>query len=200
MSKTVEYFLAPQSPWAYLGHPHFMEVVKKTGATVLLKPADVNKIFAASGGVPVGQRPPQRQAYRLDELRRWSAHLQRPLNLHPTFFPVPGDLAAKLMIAALHAGGTDKALALAGALGSAVWAEEKNIADADTLVAIANGVGLDGAAVLKLTDSEAVAADYARNTEEAIEAKVFGVPWYRVDGEGFWGQDRLDFVERLLSA
>ena len=200
MSKTVEYFLAPQSPWAYLGHPHFMEVVKKTGATVLLKPADVNKIFAASGGVPVGQRPPQRQAYRLDELRRWSAHLQRPLNLHPTFFPVPGDLAAKLIIAALHAGGTDKALALAGALGSAVWAEEKNIADADTLVAIANGVGLDGAAVLKLTDSEAVAADYARNTEEAIEAKVFGVPWYRVDGEGFWGQDRLDFVERLLSA
>ncbi len=200
MSKTVEYFLAPQSPWAYLGHPHFMEVVKKTGATVLLKPADVNKIFAASGGVPVGQRPPQRQAYRLDELRRWSAHLQRPLNLHPQFFPVPGDTASKLMIAALHAGGTNKALALAGALGSAVWAEEKNIADADTLVAIANGVGLDGAALLAMTDSDAVAADYARNTEEAIEAKVFGVPWYRVDGEGFWGQDRLDFVERLLSA
>ncbi len=200
MSKTVEYFLAPQSPWAYLGHPHFMEVVKKTGATVLLKPADVNKIFAASGGVPVGQRPPQRQAYRLDELRRWSAHLQRPLNLHPQFFPVPGDTASKLMIAALHAGGTNKALALAGALGSAVWAEEKNIADGDTLVAIANGVGLDGTALLKMTDSDAVAADYARNTEEAIEAKVFGVPWYRVDGEGFWGQDRLDFVERLLSA
>ncbi len=200
MSKTVEYFLAPQSPWAYIGHPHFMEVVKKTGATVLLKPADVVKIFAASGGVPVGQRPPQRQAYRLDELRRWSAHLKRPLNLHPKFFPVPGDTAAKLMIAALHVGGTDKALALAGALGSAVWAEEKDIADADTLIAIANSVGLDGAAVLKLTDSDAVAADYARNTEEAIEAKVFGVPWYRVDGEGFWGQDRLDFVERLLSA
>jgi 2-hydroxychromene-2-carboxylate isomerase len=176
-----------------------MQVVKNTGATVLLKPADVVKIFAASGGVPVGQRPPQRQAYRLDELRRWSAHLKRPLNLHPKFFPVAGDLANKLMIAALHAGGTDKALALAGALGSAVWANEQNIADTDTLVAIANGVGLDGAAVLKLTDSDAVAADYARNTEEAIEAKVFGVPWYRVDGEGFWGQDRLDFVERLLA-
>lgn len=199
MSKTVEYFLAPQSPWAYIGHPRFMEVVKKTGATVLLKPADVVKIFAASGGVPVGQRPPQRQAYRLDELRRWSAHLQRPLNLHPQFFPVAGDLANKLMIAALHADGIDKALALAGALGSAVWADEQNIADPDTLVALANSVGLDGAAVLKLTDSDAVTADYARNTEEAIEAKVFGVPWYRVDGEGFWGQDRLDFVERLLA-
>ncbi len=200
MSKTVEYFPAPQSPWAYLGHPHFMDVVKRTGATVQLKPADVNKIFAASGGVPVGQRPPQRQAYRLDELRRWSAHLQRTLNLHPKFFPVAGDTASKLMIAALHVGGTDKALALAGALGSAVWAEEKNIADADTLIAIANSVGLDGAALLAMTDSDAVNADYVQNTEEAIEAKVFGVPWYRVDGEGFWGQDRLDFVERLLSS
>ncbi len=200
MSKTVEYFLAPQSPWAYLGHPRFMEVVQKTGATVLLKPADVVKVFSVSGGVPVGQRPPQRQAYRLDELRRWSAHLKRPLNLHPAFFPVAGDPGAKLMIAALHAGGTDKALALAGALGSAVWAEEKNIADADTLAAIADSVGLDGAALLTLSASDAVAADYARNTDEAIAANVFGVPWYRVDGEGFWGQDRLDFVERLLSA
>ncbi len=198
MSKTVEYFLAPQSPWAYLGHPRFMEIVRQTGAKVLLKPADVNKVFSVSGGVPVAQRPAQRQAYRLDELRRWSAHLQRPLNLHPQFFPVNGEPGAKLMIAALQANGIEAALALAGALGSAVWAEEKNIADPDTLVAIANGVGLDGAALLALSAGEAVAADYASNTEDAIAANVFGVPWYRVDGEGFWGQDRLDFVERLL--
>ncbi len=200
MSKTVEYFLAPQSPWAYLGHPRFMDIVRQTGAKVLLKPADVNKVFSVSGGVPVAQRPAQRQAYRLDELRRWSAHLQRPLNLHPKFFPVNGEPGAKLMIAALQANGTEAALALAGALGSAVWAEEKNIADPDTLADIANGLGLDGAALLALSAGEAVAADYARNTEDAIAANVFGVPWYRVDGEGFWGQDRLDFVERLLKA
>ncbi len=200
MSKTVEYFLAPQSPWAYLGHPRFMDIVRQTGAKVLLKPADVNKVFSVSGGVPVAQRPAQRQAYRLDELRRWSAHLQRPLNLHPKFFPVNGEPGAKLMIAALQANGTEAALALAGALGSAVWAEEKNIADPETLADIANGLGLDGAALLALSAGEAVAADYARNTEDAIAANVFGVPWYRVDGEGFWGQDRLDFVERLLKA
>ncbi len=200
MSKTVEYFLAPQSPWAYLGHPRFMDIVRQTGAKVLLKPADVNKVFSVSGGVPVAQRPAQRQAYRLDELRRWSAHLQRPLNLHPKFFPVNGEPGAKLMIAALQANGTEAALALAGALGSAVWAEEKNIADPETLADIANGLGLDGAALLALSAGEAVAADYACNTEDAIAANVFGVPWYRVDGEGFWGQDRLDFVERLLKA
>ncbi len=200
MGKTVDYFIAPQSPWTYLGHERFVAIAKKQNAQVLLKPCDVNKVFAASGGVPVGQRPPQRQAYRLAELTRWSKHLGMPLTLHPKFFPVSGEPGAKLIIAAQHAAGTDKALELLGALGRACWAEEKNIADADTLAAVANGIGLDGAALLKLAEGEAVAADYARNTEDAIAANVFGVPWYRVDGEGLWGQDRLEFVEQALQA
>lgn len=200
MGKTVDYFIAPQSPWTYLGHERFVAIAKKHGAQVLLKPCDVNKVFAATGGVPVSQRPPQRQAYRLAELTRWSKHLGMPLTLHPKFFPVSGEPGAKLIIAAQHAAGTDKALELLGALGRACWAEEKNIADADTLAAVANGIGLDGAALLKLAEGEAVAADYARNTEDAIAANVFGVPWYRVDGEGFWGQDRLEFVEQALQA
>ncbi len=198
MSKTIEYFAAPQSPWTYIGHERFVALAKKHGAEVLLKPIDAAKLFAATGGMPVAQRPPSRQAYRLAELARWSKHLGMPLNLHPKFFPVSGEPGGKLIIAALHAAGTDKALALLGALGRACWADEANIADADTLVAVASGVGLDGAALLALSGSDAVAADFARNTEEAIAADVFGVPWYRVDGEGFWGQDRLEFVERSL--
>lgn len=199
MGKTVEYFIAPQSPWTYLGHARFVAIAKKHGAQVLLKPCDVNKVFAASGGVPVSQRPPQRQAYRLAELTRWSKHLGMPLTLHPKFFPVPGEASAKLVIAAQQAAGTDKALDLLGALGRACWAEEKNIADTDTLAAVANSVGLDGAGLLTLSAGDAVAADYAHNTDDAIAANVFGVPWYRVDGEGYWGQDRLDFVEQALS-
>jgi len=199
MGKTVDYFIAPQSPWTYLGHERFVAIARKHGAQVLLKPCDVNKVFAATGGVPVSQRPPQRQAYRLAELTRWSKHLGMPLTLHPKFFPVSGEMAAKMIIAAQHVAGTDKALDLLGALGRACWAEEKNLADADTLLAVANGLGLDGAALLKLAEGEAVAAEYARNTEDAIAANVFGVPWYRVDGDGFWGQDRLEFVEQALS-
>lgn len=200
MGKTVDYFVAPQSPWTYLGHERFVAIAKQQGAQVELKPCDVNKVFGASGGVPVGQRPPQRQAYRLAELARWSKHLGMPLNLHPKFFPVNAEPSAKLVIAALQSQGTDKALALLGALGRACWAEEQNIADADTLVAVANGIGLDGKALLAQSGSDAVATDYARNTDDAIAANVFGVPWYRVDGEGYWGQDRLDFVERALKS
>mgnify|MGYP001423402074 CR=1 FL=1 len=198
MGKTVDYFIAPQSPWTYLGHERFVAIARKHGAQVLLKPCDVNKVFAATGGVPVSQRPPQRQAYRLAELTRWSKHLGMPLTLHPKFFPVSGEMAAKMIIAAQHVAGTDKALDLLGALGRACWAEEKNLADADTLLAVANGLGLDGAALLKLAEGDAVAADYARNTDDAIAANVFGVPWYRIEGDGFWGQDRLEFVEQAL--
>ena len=78
----------------------------------------------------------------------------------------------------------------------AVWAEEKNIADADTLAALALDCGHDGHALLKSSETASVLAEYERFTDEAIAANVFGSPWYIVDGEGFWGQDRLDFVER----
>ena len=200
MTKTVEYFLAPQSPYAYLGHDRFVSITKKAKATVLIKPFDVAKIFSLSGGVPVAQRPLQRQAYRLVELQRWSSYLKKPFVLQPAFFPVSGDPGSKLIIATQQAYGTEQALALAGALGSAIWAEEKNITDLMTLEAIATNLHLDGAKLVAALESDAVLKSFNQHTEEAVAAQVFGVPWYRIDGEDFWGQDRLDFVERALNA
>jgi 2-hydroxychromene-2-carboxylate isomerase len=200
MSKTVEYFMAPASPWAYLGHQRFVAIAKKHHANIELKPADIAKVFGATGGVPVAQRPIQRQEYRLAELTRWSTYLQIPLNLHPTFFPVSGELASKLIIATQQEVGAEAGLSVAFALGRAVWAEEKNIADGDTLASIADSLGLKGKDLMAHAASDAVAADYARHTDDALAAHIFGVPWYRVDGEGYWGQDRLDFVERALMA
>jgi len=200
MPKQIDYFLSPASPYAYLGHARFMQIVEQQDAEVILKPFDMVKIFSLSGGVPVAQRAPQRQAYRLTELARWRAQMKRPLNLHPKFFPAPGDPASKFLIAAQQAHGTQAALQLAGALGQAVWADEKNIADPDTLAALAQSLGLDGQALVAAAQSDSVAADYARHTDEAIAADVFGVPWYRIAGENFWGQDRLDFVEQALKS
>ena len=200
MSKTVEYFMAPASPWAYLGHQRFVAIAQKHHANIELKPADIAKVFGATGGVPVAQRPIQRQEYRLAELTRWSTYLQIPLNLHPKFFPVSGELASKLIIAAQQEVGAEAGLSVAFALGRAVWAEEKNIADGDTLASIADSLGLKGQDLIAHAASDNVAADYARHTEDALAAHIFGVPWYRVDGEGYWGQDRLDFVERALMA
>ncbi|RZI41418.1 2-hydroxychromene-2-carboxylate isomerase [Herbaspirillum sp. HC18] len=199
MSKVCEYFFAPQSPWTYLGHERFVALAKKYGVQIEVKPSDLGKVFNVSGGLPLAKRAPQRQAYRLVELKRWSEFLNIPLNLQPKFFPVPGDQAAKLIIATRFAHGTDAALAIAGKIMRAVWAEERNIGDPDTLATIGNECGHDGKALLKSAETTSVQTEYDRYTDEAIAANVFGSPWYVFDGEGFWGQDRLDFLERAFA-
>jgi 2-hydroxychromene-2-carboxylate isomerase len=166
------------------------------GARVLLRPIDLGRVFPQSGGLPLAKRAPQRQAYRLHELPRWRDHVGVPLNVHPKFFPAPPDDAARLIIAADLALGTEAALKLAGAFMSAVWAEDRNIGDAPTRAAIVAEQGLDAAALEARADDARTAFD--AYTDEAIAAQVFGVPWYVVDGEPFWGQDRLDFVARAL--
>ncbi len=197
MSKTVDYYLAPQSPWTYLGHQRFVNIAKATGANVRVMPMDLGQVFPVSGGLPLGKRAPQRQAYRLVELARFGKALNLPINLHPKFFPVAGDPAARLIIAVDMHHGTDAALAITGAVLSAVWREERDIANAETLAALLNENELD-AACLALSETPEVQARYDAYTQSAINAQVFGSPTYMVDGEIFWGQDRLDFVAQAI--
>ena len=199
MSHSVDYYFAPQSPWAYLGHQRFHNILKKSGAAVRVMPFDLGgKVFPISGGLPLGQRAPQRQAYRLTELARFSKWLGAPLHLKPTFFPVSGDDAAKLIIAVDMAVGADAAMNISGAILSAVWSQQRNIADEKTLVELLHEQHLP-AACLEQTYSQAVHERYESYTQMAIDAGVFGAPSYVLDGEIFWGQDRLDFVERALA-
>jgi carboxymethylenebutenolidase len=194
--QTIEYYFATISPWAFLGHDRFVKIAKDAGATVAVKPVNFGDIFPVSGGLPLSKRAPQRQAYRLVELRRWSEHLGIRMNIQPKFFPANGDLAAHWILAADEAG-PGRALAMAGAVGRALWVEEKDIADGATLAALARGLGLDAAALEARTP--AMAERYAVLTKEAIDRGVFGAPSYVIDGEIFWGQDRLDFVARKLA-
>lgn len=198
MAKICEYYFAPQSPWAYLGHARLIALAKQYDVQIDMKPIDLAKLFSVSGGLPLAKRPPQRQAYRLVELKRWSAHLGLPLNLQPKFSPASGDAASKLIIATKFAHGTDAALQLTGAIMHAFWADDKNIIDSDTLAGLANDAGYDGAALVKASETTSVQNEYDQFTNDAMAASVFGAPWYVVDGEAFWGQDRLDFVERAF--
>lgn len=201
MEKTVEYYLSPSSPWAYLGHARFVALARRHGATVRVKPVDLGgTIFPETGGLPVHKRPKARQAYRLAELRRWSALLDLPLNLHPRFFPVATTPAAHLIIATEMIHGAEPALDVAGRILAAVWSEERDIADAGTLAAIANAADLDAQALAECAASEEAARRYQANTEEALARGVFGAPSYFYRDELFWGQDRLDFVDRALAA
>ena len=132
--KTVDYYCTPASPWTYLGHARFGGIAQRHGAAIRVKPVDYGVIFPQSGGLPVGKRAPQRQAYRLVELARWKKFLGIPLNTRPKYFPVDATSAACVVCGAVEG----VRMALLGELLRAIWAEEKNLADPAAIAAIAD--------------------------------------------------------------
>ena len=198
MCQTVDYYFSPQSPWAYLGHARFVAMARDARAAVRVMPVDLGgRVFSRSGGLALGQRAPQRQAYRLLELKRYSDYLDAPLHQQPTYFPVSGDDASRLIIAADLQLGSAAALAITGSILAAVWAQQRNIADESVLLQLLQECGLS-ADLLEQSHRQATQERYEENTQAAIDAGVFGAPSYVIEGEIFWGQDRLDFVQRKL--
>ncbi len=197
MSVAIDYYMAPVSPFSYLGGERLLQLGRKTGATIRVLPIDLTKVFPATGGLPLKQRSPQRRAYRMAELRRWREYLALPLVLEPKYFPVDANPASLMIIAAREQG--SDALALSQRILRAVWVEENNVADPSILIKLAGDVDLDGSALAERSNAPDVAALYERDTQAAIERGVFGVPTYAVDDELFWGQDRLEFLGRKLS-
>jgi 2-hydroxychromene-2-carboxylate isomerase len=198
MERVVDYYMTPLSPWTFLGHGRLREICALHNATIRIKPVDMGaRVLPAGGGVPLAQRSAQRKAYRLVELRRWSARREVPLNLHPKHFPVPADDACRLIIAAVLEAGEDAAFTFAEALMKGVWQQDRDVSDAHTLRAIAHESGLDADALMRrIPDTHQV---YEANTAEALERQVFGVPWYLFRDEPFWGQDRLEMLEHSLA-
>ncbi len=198
MSLDIDYYLAPQSPWAYLGHQRLSDIAKAAGARINVLPVDLGrKVFPVSGGLPVNKRAPQRQAYRLLEMKRFSEHLGLPINLQPKYFPTAGDEAAQLIIAVDMKEGSEAAMAIAGSLMRAVWVDDLNIADLQVLASLLQAQGLPAQ---RLDDAltQTVHQRYEDDSARAIAAGVFGAPSYVINGELFFGQDRLGFVERRL--
>ena len=187
----IDYYFTPTSPWTYLGHARLVRIAEQHGAAVAVKPADYGVIFPQSGGLPLGKRAPQRQAYRLSELARWRDYLGVPLNLQPKFFPADPVSAACVICAAP----AEAQLAITGDFLRIVWVEERNIADIGVLTEIAarHGVADAPAAIVR---GKVI---FERNTQEAVTRQVFGAPTYVLRGELFWGQDRLDFLDRALA-
>ncbi len=199
MALTIDYYFAPNSPWTYLGHERFAQIARAAGAGINVLPVDLGgKVFPVSGGLPLAKRAPQRQAYRLLELKRFSEFLGQPIVLQPKFFPVNADDAAKLIIAVDMHDGSEAAMRIAGRILRGVWVDERNIADARDLAKMLEEESLP-AQRLDASMSQAVHQRYEQDSQRAIAAGVFGAPSYVVEGEIFWGQDRLDFLQRRLA-
>jgi len=165
-------------------------------ASINIFPIDLGKVFPATGGLPLPKRAPARQAYRMQELKRWRKHTGVELVLEPKYFPTSDKLAAA-MVVNLRSSDPAAAVRFAGACLRACWAEERDISDESTLRTIADEQQLDANALL--TDLDAVREIIANDSEKAIERGIFGAPSYVYEDHLFWGQDRLDFLHRLLN-
>lgn len=195
---TIDCYFGTISPWAYLAGDRLERIAARHGAAITYKPLDLLQLFDRTGGVRPADRHPSRMEYRAQELPRWADHLGMPLSLRPAFWPVNMAPSSYAIIAAQQAGGGDLGGLVQGFL-RAIWAEDRDISDDATIRDILAAHGFDPA----LADKGLfVGAEiYGRNLEQAVEAGVFGSPFYvvRESGQRFWGQDRLDFLDRHLS-
>ncbi|MBU3030664.1 2-hydroxychromene-2-carboxylate isomerase [Paracoccus marinaquae] len=196
---SIDYYFGTISPWSYLAGSRLEEIAQKHGASITYKPLDLLQLFDRTGGVRPASRHPSRMEYRAQELPRWADHLGLPLNLKPAHWPVNMAPSSYAVIAAQQAGGGDLAGLVQGFL-RACWAEERDISDDAVIREILAAHGFDAG----LADSGLFvgAETYGRNLEQAVEVGAFGSPFYvvRDSGQRFWGQDRLDFLDRHLAS
>ena len=198
MSRAIDYYFSFQSPWAYIGNRPFHEIARRHGARIVYKPVLLGEVFAQTGGLPLAKRHPARQEYRLVDLQRWRAKRGLSFRLWPQHWPFDADLANCVALAILAAG-ADPADFVDNAF-CAVWEGERDLTDPGTLGALLREAGFDAEAMLASARSDAIRATYERNRLEAIEAGVFGSPAYVLDGEVFWGQDRIDLLDDALAS
>jgi 2-hydroxychromene-2-carboxylate isomerase len=197
MPVTVDYYMTLNSPWTYLGSALLAEIAKRNGASVNIKPCKFGPIFEQTGGLPLPKRSPQRRAYRMMELKRWRDVRGIPVTLEPKHFPCDDTAATRLVIAAKLQGKDAHKLSLE--LGHALWEREESLADPATVSFAAQRAGLD-AAELRSSHSDAeLDMVHDQFTKDALMAGVFGAPSFVLpSGEIFWGQDRLELLERAL--
>jgi 2-hydroxychromene-2-carboxylate isomerase len=195
----IDYYASLNSPWTHLGAARIEAMAMASGATLRIYPVDFGAIFAESGGLPLPKRSPQRQHYRLQELARWRDHLGIPINIQPKFFPSSEAQTSSCVIALRETMGDQPAIKLAHAVLKAVWQQERNPADPATLADLIRGIGQDADKVMTLGADPKWAAMREADTRAALARNVFGAPTYVIGDDIFWGQDRLEFVQRRLA-
>lgn len=199
MALHIDYYVSLNSPWTHLGAARIEAMAMAHGASMRIWPVDFGTIFSGSGGLPLPKRAPQRQAYRLMELKRWREHLGVPINVQPKYFPASEQQSSSCVIALRETQGDHPAIKLAHRVLKAVWQEERNPGDPATLAELIRDIGQDPDTVMQLGADPKWAAMRTADTQAALQRGVFGAPSYVIGDEIFWGQDRLEFVERRLA-
>ncbi|MGE4243767.1 2-hydroxychromene-2-carboxylate isomerase [Ramlibacter sp.] len=203
MTIQLDCYYSLSSPWAYFAGPKLQDIVRRHHVKLTMKPYDFQKVVQVTGGIPIRTRPEPRRAYHDEELARWSEYLGMPMVIQPKHYPrytvadPNWNKYAGWMVIAAQQQGLD-VQPLSHALLRALWAEERDTSQPDVRIAIADANGYDGRALQALEQASATLAQYDEFSADAERAGVFGAPTYVLEGVRYWGQDRLDFVDRAL--
>ncbi len=198
MPRSIDYYFSSVSPWAYLGHAPFTDIARRHGLSINYKPVFLGQVFAQTGGLPLPQRHPARQRYRMVELQRWRQRRGLSFNLQPKHWPFDASLLDRALIALVHAGADPDAFLARAYQG--IWEEERDLADPLVVAELAEAAGHDSTSLLEAAGHTSTEVVYVLNMENAVAADVFGSPAYVLDGEVFWGQDRLDLLDDALAS
>lgn len=198
MPRQIDYYFSFQSPWAYIGHGLFRELVSAYDLKVNHKPVVLVDLFSETGGLPLMKRHPVRQRYRMVELQRWRDKRGLTFNLQPANWPFNARLADGVVIAAIEMGLDPDRFLRRGFAG--VWEDQLNLTDPATIAKLADESGLPGKLLVERSAAEAISATYEQNRQDALAADVFGSPVYVLDGEVFWGQDRIELLGDALKS
>jgi len=195
---TIEYFYSAHSAFAYLGSARLKEIADAAGATIVHKPMDLHRVMEAAGSSAFATRTAaHRNYYFRREIFRWAEYRNAPVMGRPTHHDKGYRTANGMLIAGLEQGIDIGPLAHAMLEGH--WRYDADVEDRDTQIRMAKQAGINPEPLLAVADSEEIQAIHQANTDEAIERSVFGSPTYFVDGDMFYGQDRLELVERALA-
>ena len=198
MARRVDVYFSVMSPWAHLGNEPYLAVARKHGVETVWRPVPLGDLFAETGGLPLAKRAPERRRYRDVELARWAEKRGRPLKLRPAHWPFLPALADRAVIAIADLGGDPSDFVVWA--GRAVWEEDRDLASRETVAAVLSEAGLDAESTLARAESAEVEAVYLETVGAARAACVFGSPTYVLDGEAFWGQDRIDLLDDALAS
>jgi 2-hydroxychromene-2-carboxylate isomerase len=196
MTKTLDFYFDFGSPTAYLAHKRLQQLRDQYTVDVVYKPMLLGGVFKATGNTtPVAI--PAKGKYMLEhDLPRFARRYGVPLNFNP-HFPIN---TLNLMRGVIAAQRLDCLAQYIDVVYDAVWVAGENMGDAEVVTRVLNAAGLDAEALMSLTRDPEIKAELAKCTDEAVERGAFGAPTLYLDGDMYFGQDRLDFIEEALAA
>jgi 2-hydroxychromene-2-carboxylate isomerase len=197
MPTPIDFYFDFSSPYSFLAAEQIEALAARHGRTVRFMPILLGVVFKASGSAPLTEQYGPKARYSVHDFER-SARFAGVRYRHPSKFPI-GAVAAARGVLWLQQHRPDKANAFVLAVFRAFFQDDRDISDPAVVADIAQSIGLDGAGLLEGAQSPQIKESLRKQVEDAVALGVFGAPTIVVDGETFWGNDRLPQIERWLA-